>query len=90
MLEGGDEQFSAVGVALGERGVYEARLGDEVAIQGRLAHAGSACNGLDAGRADTAFVEEPPGSVEQSGVDLRGGGTGHDNHITVPFGYTTW
>jgi hypothetical protein len=77
VLKGGDERLPTVGVSLGERGIDEARLGHEVAIQGWLSHPGSARNGLDAGRADAAFVEQPPGSVEQRGVDLRGGGTWH-------------
>ena len=83
MLKGGDERLPAVGISLGERGIDEARLGREVAVQGRLAHPGSARNGRDAGRPDAAFVEQAPGSVEQRGVDVRRGGAG--DAIILPY-----
>ena len=78
-LEGKDicECLSAVGVALGERGVDEAGLRCEVSIQRGLANSGGAGHGLDAGRADAAFVEQAPGCLQQCGADLRGGSAGH-------------
>jgi len=86
-LEGVEERWSAVGVALGEGGVDEAGLGREVPIQRRLAHAGRAGHGLNAGRADPTFIEQAPGRLEQRGADVRGGSTGHDINVTEPIGY---
>ena len=81
-LEDLEERLSAVGVALGQGGIDEAGLGREVPIQRRLAHPGRASHGLDAGRADAAFIEQAPGSLEQRGADLRGRCT--CDEITIP------